>query len=57
MELTEGACGKVRRQVDSSWMGGKEEEAIRLKGAVSEKTHKMREREKQRGNIEEARKE
>ena len=57
MELTEGACGKAKRQVDSPWMRGKEAEAIRLRGTISEKTQKMRETEKQRGNVEEARKE
>ena len=30
MELTEGACGKAKRHVDSPWMRGKEGEAIRL---------------------------
>ena len=57
IELTEGACGKAKRQVDSPWMRGKEEEAVRLRGTISEKTQKMRETEKQRGNVEEARKE
>ena len=38
-------------------MRGKEEESIRLRGAISEKTQKMQETEKQRGNVEEARKE
>ena len=57
MELTEGVCGKAKRQVDSPWMRGKEEEAIRLRGAISDKTQKMREADKQRGNVEEARKE
>ena len=57
IELTEGACGKAKRQVDSPWMRGKEEEAVRLRGTISEKTQKMRETERQRGNVEEARKE
>ena len=57
IELTEGACGKAKKQVDSLWMRGKEEEAIRLRGTISEKTQKMRETKKQRGNVEEARKE
>jgi len=35
-------------------MRGKEEEAIRLRGAISDKTQKMREENKQRGNVEEA---
>ena len=39
------------------WMRGKEEEAIRLRGEISEKTQGMRKTEKRRGNIEEARKE
>ena len=38
-------------------MRGKEGEAIRLREAISEKAQKMREAEKQRGNVEEARKE
>ena len=45
MELTEGACGKAKRHVDSPWMKGKEGEAIRLREAISEKTQKMRETE------------
>ena len=45
MELTEGACGKAKRHVDSPWMRGKEGEAIRLRDAISEKTQKMRETE------------
>ena len=57
MELTEGACGKAKRHVDSPWMRGKEGEAIRLREAISEKTQKMRETEKQKGNVEKARKE
>ena len=57
MELTEGACGKAKRHVDSPWMRGKEGEAIRLREAISEKNQKMRETAKQRGNVEEARKE
>ena len=31
MELTEGACGKVKRQVDSPRMRGKKEEVIKLR--------------------------
>ena len=57
MELTEGACGKAKRHLDSPWMRGKEGEATRLRGAISEKTQKMRETETQRGNVEKARKE
>ena len=38
MELAEGASGKVKRLLDSLWMKGKEEEAIRLRGAISEKS-------------------
>jgi len=57
MELTEVVCGRAKRQVDSPWMRGKEGEAIRLRGAISDKTQKMREADKQRGNVEEARKE
>ena len=57
MELTEGACGKAKRHVDSPWMRGKEGEAIRLREAISEKNQKMRETEKQKGNVEKARKE
>ena len=57
VELTEGVCGKAERKIDSPWMRGKEEEAIRLRGVISEKTQKMRETEQQRGNIEEAREE
>ena len=57
LELIEGACGKAKRHVDSPWMRGKEGEAIRLREAISEKIQKMRETEKQRGNVEKARKE
>ena len=42
MELTEGAYGKIKRQVDSPWMRGKEEEAIRLRGEISENTRNKR---------------
>ena len=48
MELTEEACVKAKRHVDSPWIRGKEGEAIRLREAISEKTQKMRETEEQR---------
>ena len=37
MELTEGACGKAKRHVDSPWMRGKEGEAIRLREKMQRK--------------------
>ena len=57
IELTEVAYEKAKRHVNLPWMRGKEGEAMRLRGTISEKIQKMREAQKQRGNVEEAKRE